>query len=143
MGEVYRARDAKLDRDVALKLLPDAFAQDPDRLARFEREATTLAVLNHPNIGSIYGLEKSPSEGPGQPGCARARARAGRRPHAGRSDRRRGGGATRLVNRRCAGNRSGLSSWSKIAQADLMSWVFASCVSAEAARRRRSRSTPR
>ncbi len=51
MGEVYRARDTKLDRDVALKVLPEAFTQDPDRLARFEREAKVLASLNHPNIG--------------------------------------------------------------------------------------------
>ena len=57
MGEVYRARDTKLDRDVALKVLPEAFTSDPDRLARFEREAKVLASLNHPNIGSIYGLE--------------------------------------------------------------------------------------
>ena len=55
MGEVYRARDTKLDRDVALKVLPDAFTADPDRLARFEREARVLASLNHPNIGHIYG----------------------------------------------------------------------------------------
>ena len=59
MGEVYRARDTKLDRDVALKVLPEAFAQDPDRLARFEREAKVLASLNHPNIGHIYGLEEA------------------------------------------------------------------------------------
>ena len=51
MGEVYRARDTKLDRDVALKVLPQAFTDDPDRLARFEREAKVLASLNHPNIG--------------------------------------------------------------------------------------------
>src|SRR5712675_275354 len=57
MGEVYRARDTKLDRDVAIKLLPDAFVSDPERVARFEREAKTLASLNHPNIGGIYGLE--------------------------------------------------------------------------------------
>ena len=59
MGEVYRARDTTLDRDVALKVLPDGFAQDPDRLARFEREAKVLASLNHPNIAAIYGLERS------------------------------------------------------------------------------------
>ena len=60
MGEVYRARDAKLQRDVALKILPGAFATDPDRLARFRREAQVLASLNHPNIGHIYGLEDGP-----------------------------------------------------------------------------------
>jgi serine/threonine protein kinase len=59
MGEVYQARDTKLDRDVALKVLPEAFTSDPDRLARFEREAKVLASLNHPNIGTIYGLEES------------------------------------------------------------------------------------
>ena len=58
MGEVYRARDTQLDRDVALKVLPPVFATDPERLARFEREAKTLAALNHPCIASIYGLEK-------------------------------------------------------------------------------------
>ena len=57
MGEVYRARDAKPDRDVAIKVLPDALAQNSERLARFEREAKVLAALNHPNIGAIYGLE--------------------------------------------------------------------------------------
>ena len=59
MGEVYRARDTKLDRDVALKVLPQAFTDDPDRLARFEREAKVLASLNHTNIGHIYGLEEA------------------------------------------------------------------------------------
>ena len=59
MGEVYRARDTKLDRDVALKVLPDHFADDPERLARFQREAKVLASLNHPNIASIYGLEEA------------------------------------------------------------------------------------
>jgi serine/threonine-protein kinase len=58
MGEVYRARDAKLNRDVAIKVLPDPFAQDPERLARFKREAQVLASLNHPNIAAIYGLEE-------------------------------------------------------------------------------------
>jgi predicted Ser/Thr protein kinase len=57
MGEVYRATDTKLNRDVALKILPDSFAHDPDRMARFQREAHVLAVLNHPNIAAIYGLE--------------------------------------------------------------------------------------
>ncbi len=59
MGEVYRARDTKLDRDVALKVLPAAFASDAERMARFEREAKVLASLNHPNIASIYGVEES------------------------------------------------------------------------------------
>jgi Tol biopolymer transport system component len=59
MGEVYRARDSRLHRDVALKILPDTFASDPDRLARFEREAQVLASLNHPHIAHIYGLEES------------------------------------------------------------------------------------
>ena len=59
MGEVYRARDTKLDRDVAIKVLPEEFAKDKERLARFEREAKLLASLNHPNIASIYGLEES------------------------------------------------------------------------------------
>src|SRR5215471_7385417 len=58
MGEVYRARDTKLKRDVALKVLPDAFARDPGRMARFRREAEVLASLNHPNIAHIYGVEE-------------------------------------------------------------------------------------
>jgi serine/threonine protein kinase len=59
MGEVYRARDTKLDRDVAIKILPELFASDPERLTRFEREAKTLASLNHPHIAQIYGVEDS------------------------------------------------------------------------------------
>src|SRR5262245_721737 len=59
MGEVYRARDTKLNRDVALKILPDAYAHDPERLARFRREAQVLAALNHPGIAQIYGLEEA------------------------------------------------------------------------------------
>ncbi len=59
MGEVYRARDRKLNRDVALKIVPETFASDPDRLARFVREAQILAALNHPNIAHIYGVEDS------------------------------------------------------------------------------------
>jgi len=62
MGQVYRARDTELDRDVALKVLPDAFTSDPRRLARLQREAKTLAALNHPNIAQIHGLE--PGDGP-------------------------------------------------------------------------------
>ena len=59
MGEVYRATDTNLGRQVAIKVLPEAFAQDAERLARFEREAKTLASLNHPDIAAIYGLERS------------------------------------------------------------------------------------
>ena len=59
MGEVYRAHDTKLGRDVAIKILPQAFLADPERVARFQREARTLASLNHPNIGGIYGLEEA------------------------------------------------------------------------------------
>src|SRR5215207_6518721 len=59
MGEVYRARDGTLQRDVALKILPQSFATDPERLARFRREAQVLASLNHPHIGAIYGFEDS------------------------------------------------------------------------------------
>src|SRR3954453_12792111 len=58
MGAVYRATDTKLHRDVAIKVLPDAFAREPDRLARFTREAQVLASLNHPNIAAIYGVEE-------------------------------------------------------------------------------------
>src|SRR5829696_2077723 len=58
MGEVYRARDTNLGRDVALKTVPDSVTHDPDRLARFRREAHVLAALNHPHIGSIYGVEE-------------------------------------------------------------------------------------
>jgi hypothetical protein len=61
MGEVYRARDTTLNRDVAVKVLPEIFASDPDRLARFTREAQTLAALNHPHIAAIYGVEQSGS----------------------------------------------------------------------------------
>jgi eukaryotic-like serine/threonine-protein kinase len=59
MGEVYRAHDSKLGRDVALKILPSEFTHDPDRLARFKREAQVLASLNHPHIAAIYGLEEA------------------------------------------------------------------------------------
>ena len=59
MGQVYQATDTKLNRQVALKILPEAFASDPDRLARFQREAQVLASLNHPNIAQIHGIEES------------------------------------------------------------------------------------
>ncbi|MDA1092546.1 MAG: serine/threonine-protein kinase [Acidobacteria bacterium] len=59
MGQVWQATDTRLHRQVALKILPDAFATDPDRLARFQREAQVLASLNHTNIGTIYGLEEA------------------------------------------------------------------------------------
>jgi len=63
MGEVYRATDTKLGREVALKVLPEALASDPDRLARFEREAKVLASLNHPGIAHLYGFEEVTLEG--------------------------------------------------------------------------------
>lgn len=58
MGVVYRATDTNLGRQVAVKIVPDTFAHDPERLARFEREAKTLASLNHPNIAQVYGFEQ-------------------------------------------------------------------------------------
>src|SRR5688572_28190241 len=61
MGEVYRARDTALSRDVALKILPELFAADADRLARFEREAQALASLNHPNIAQVYAIAAIPA----------------------------------------------------------------------------------
>ena len=68
MGEVYRARDTKLNRDVAIKVLLPAVANDPDRLARFSREGQVLASLNHPNIAHIYGIEEAAGEGPAKAG---------------------------------------------------------------------------
>ena len=62
MGDVYEATDMKLGRSVAIKLLPEAFARDADRLARFQREARVLASLNHPNIAAIYGLEQTTTQ---------------------------------------------------------------------------------
>src|SRR5688572_3853857 len=59
MGEVYRARDTRLNREVAIKVLPEAFASDAERLARFEREAQVLASLNHSNIAHVYGVERA------------------------------------------------------------------------------------
>ena len=73
MGEVYRARDAKLGRDVAIKVLPASFASDPDRLDRFEREARMLAALNHPHIGAIYGVEEADGVRGAGPGAGRGR----------------------------------------------------------------------
>src|ERR1043166_484050 len=73
MGEVYRARDTRLGRDVAIKTLPGAFTSDAARLARFRREARVLASLNHPHIAAIYGIEEAvperggPPEGPYEP----------------------------------------------------------------------------
>jgi serine/threonine protein kinase len=118
MGEVYRARDTKLDRDVAIKVLPESFAADADRVARFTREAKTLASLNHPNIAGIYGLEESAVQSPGAKvqalvmelvegrdlseiiaGQGRsAPAAAGPSESAGREQAARGGGATRAIN---------------------------------------------
>src|SRR5215468_11595265 len=59
MGEVYRARDANLKRDVAIKILPDEFSRDPERVSRFQREAEVLAAINHQNIGAIYDLRQA------------------------------------------------------------------------------------
>ena len=84
MGEVYSARDTRLNRAAALKILPDAFAADPDRLARFQREAELLASLNHPNIAQIHGIEEEQDEHAG------ARAGAGSRAPRWRSGSRRG-----------------------------------------------------
>src|SRR6058998_1550827 len=68
MGEVYRARDVRLKRDVAIKILPEAFAADAERVARFQREAQVLASLSHPNIGGIYGVEEvQPGSSAGRP----------------------------------------------------------------------------
>ena len=91
MGEVYRARDMKLERDVAVKFLPHAFASDPERLARFQREARMLAALNHPNIGAIYGFEEV--EGP-----TTARLQARRRGDDDDSGRRRCAGRLGIVS---------------------------------------------
>ncbi len=81
MGQVWQATDTQLNRQVALKILPDAFAADPDRLARFKREAQILASLNHPNIAAIHGIEERKGHGrwcdrrgtlsPGRPGPRR------------------------------------------------------------------------
>ena len=98
MGEVYRARDTTLGRDVAIKILPRHFTADPERLARFEREARMLAALNHPNIGAIYGLEDSRRrQGAG--------ARVGGRRDAGRSDPARTGAGHRRAHDRASDRR--------------------------------------
>ena len=123
MGEVYRARDSKLERDVAIKILPRIFTSDPDRLARFEREARLLASLNHPNIGAIYGLEDvdgipalvlelvegdtlaerlvrgRAASGSSKRGTRAGRAAAGRSPHDRATDRRRARGRARQGHR--------------------------------------------
>ena len=101
MGEVFRARDSKLNREVALKILPEAFASDPERLARFRREAQVLASLNHPNIAAIYGFEESN-------GYAGACVGTGRGTNARGSDCTglssiRGSAADRAANHRCLG----------------------------------------
>ena len=83
MGEVYRASDTKLGRQVAIKVLPEAFAADPERLARFQREAKTLASLNHPHIAAIYGLEEARRRARPRHGTGR-----GRRPVAAHRPRR-------------------------------------------------------
>ena len=71
MGQVWQATDTQLNRQVALKILPDAFADDPDRLARFQREAQILASLNHPNIAAIYGIEEAGGDAGAGPGAGR------------------------------------------------------------------------
>ena len=94
MGEVYRARDAKLNRDVAIKVLPELFSADPDRLARFRREAQVLASLNHQNIGHIYGLEDAARRP--RAGAGTRRGPDARRPHrAGPDPARRGDSRSR------------------------------------------------
>jgi serine/threonine protein kinase len=82
MGDVYRARDRKLNRDVAIKVLPDHLARDTQRLARLQREAQVLAALNHPNIGQIHGLEDST----GLPALGSKSSRARHLPIASRAD---------------------------------------------------------
>ena len=76
MGQVWQATDTQLNRQVALKILPDAFAADPDRLARFTREAQILASLNHPNIAAIYGIEEAEAPAISMAPCGRQAATA-------------------------------------------------------------------
>ena len=97
MGEVYRARDTKLRRDVAIKILPQIFTSDPERLARFEREAQMLAALNHSHIGAIYGVGRC---GRGSRPCPRTcRGRNTRRAAAPRIGARGGGAGDRAPDR--------------------------------------------
>ena len=103
MGEVYRAHDTTLARDVAIKVLPEAFASRRERLARFQREAQILASLNHPNIATVHGLEKAADVHAlvmelveGDAGTA----------HRARSDSTRRGAADRKANRRGARSRA-------------------------------------
>ena len=78
MGQVWQATDTQLHRDVALKILPDAFAANPDRLGRFQREAQVLASLNHPNIAAIYGIDQSDdTRAQSTPGCVGPQRRSG------------------------------------------------------------------
>ena len=98
MGEVYRARDTKLGRDVAIKVLPESFAHDAERMARFEREAQVLASLNHPHIATISRLGREERR-------SRAGDGAGRGSDAGRADRRAGHAAGRSAAHRQADRR--------------------------------------
>ena len=104
MGEVYRATDTNLGRQVAIKVLPDVFANDPERLARFEREAKTLAALNHPNIAQIHGLEKSDGIRALVMELVERTYTGG--PHRARSYSSRRSVANREADRRSAGSRS-------------------------------------
>ena len=102
MGEVWRAEDSKLGRDVALKILPAEFSVDPERIARFEREAKVLASMNHPNIATLFGLETLPPRTGKPETFSRHGARGGRRPFRPDrtwSDPRRRGAASRAADR--------------------------------------------
>ena len=104
MGQVYRARDTKLNRHVAIKILPDAVRGDPDRLARFQREAKSLASLNHPNIAHIYGLEEVRRLHRARDGTRRGRGSLAA--HRARRDPARRGAADREADRRGARSRA-------------------------------------